>query len=205
MSHPVTQRVLPIVLLLALAAAPAARRAQAQATGTPTFFAPTRGFGSTEAGVSVSGGGSSDVIGVEARYGFSLNRSDVALRGGYVDGGSAGSGSFVAGVEVRLPVIGHDRDFPLDGAFIFGVGHHFADGGGETLVPLGLTLGRRIRVDDDALQITPYVQPTVVFQSDAVFGFGLGLDVHIQGIPEIRLNWAEGDLDGFSASLFWGR
>ena len=199
------QRVTRSVLLLALAASLFPHPGKAQATGTPTFFAPTRGFGNTEAGVSVSDGGASGVVGVEGRYGFSLSRWDISLRAGYVDGGNAGSGSFVAGVEARIPVIGHNRSFPLDGAFVFGVGRHFGDSGGETLVPLGLSLGRRISLDGRDLQLTPYVQPTVIFQSDAVFGFGLGLDIHIRGIPDVRLNWAEGDLDGFSVSLFWSR
>lgn len=34
----------------------AAEGVSAQATGTPTFFAPTRGFGNAEAGVSVRDG-----------------------------------------------------------------------------------------------------------------------------------------------------
>ena len=205
MTPSMLQRVTRSVLLLALATVVLALSSEAQATGTPTFFAPTRGFGNTEAGVSVSGGGGSGVIGVEGRYGFSLNRSDIALRAGYVDGGTAGSGSFVAGVEARVPVIGHDRSFPLDGAFILGVGRTFADAGGETLVPLGLSLGRRIVLDGNDLQLTPYVQPTVIFQSDSAFGFGLGVDIHIRGIPDVRLNWAAGDLDGFSLSLFRAR
>ncbi len=196
------KRISVTVLFLA---ALAAEGISAQATGTPTFFAPTRGFGNTESGVSVSDGGGSGVIGVEGRYGFSLNRSDISMRAGYVDGGDAGSGNFVAGIEARIPVIGHDRDFPLDGAFILGVGRSFSDPGGETFVPLGLSLGRRFVLDGNDLQITPYVQPTVVFQSDSAFGFGLGLDLRIRGIPDIRLNWAEGDLDGFAVSLFWAR
>ena len=76
-----------------------------------------------------------------------------------MDGGSAGSGSFVAGVEARVPVIGRNRSFPLDGAFILGVGRTFGDSGGQTHVPLGLSLGRRIVLDDPDLQLTPYVQP----------------------------------------------
>ena len=177
----------------------------AQATGTPTFFAPTRGFGDTEVGVSVSGGGGSGGVGVEGRFGFSLHRSDISLRAGYVDGGDAGSGSFVAGAEARVPVIGRNRSFPLDGALILGVGHSFNDPDGETFVPLGLSLGRRVVLDGNDLQLTPYVQPTVIFQSDSAFGFGLGLDIHILGVPDIRLNWALGDLNGFAMSLFWAR
>ncbi len=177
----------------------------AQATGTPTFFAPTRGFGDTEVGVSFSGARGSGGVGVEGRYGFSLNNSDISMRAGWVDPGDAGSGSFVAGVEARIPVIGHDRRFPLDGAFILGVGHSFSDAGGVTFVPVGLSLGRRIVLDGNDLQITPYVQPTVIFQDDSVFGAGLGLDLHIRGVPDIRLNWTVGDLNGFAGSLFWAR
>lgn len=151
------QRVTGPALLLALAASLFPHSSKAQATGTPTFFAPTRGFGNTEAGVSVTGGGGSGVVGVEGRYGFSLSSSDISMRAGYVDGGNTGSGSFVAGVEARIPVIGHDRSFPLDGALILGVGHSFGDSGGETLVPLGLSFGRRILLDGRDLQLTPYV------------------------------------------------
>jgi len=186
-------------------AALVAEGVSAQATRTPTFFAPTRGFGNTEAGLSVSGSGGSGVVGVEGRYGFSLSSSDISMRAGYVDGGDAGSGNFVAGVEARIPVIGHDRSFPLDGALILGVGRSFSDPGGETFVPLGLSLGRRIVLDGNDLQLTPYVQPTVIFQSDSAFGFGLGLDIHIRAIPDVRLNWGGGDLDGFAVSLFWAR
>jgi len=155
--------------------------------------------------VSVSGASGSGGVGVEGRFGFSLSRADISLRAGYVDNGDAGSGSFVAGAEARVPVIGHDRPLPLDGALIFGVGHSFSDPGGETFVPLGLSLGRRVVVDGNDLQFTPYVQPTVIFKSDSAFGLGLGLDVHIQGAPDIRLNWALGDLKGFALSLFWAR
>jgi hypothetical protein len=196
------KRILVTILFMSVLAA---EGMSAQATGTPTFFAPTRGFGDTEVGVSFSGASGSGGVGVEGRYGFSLNNSDISLRAGYVDPGDAGSGSFVAGVEARIPVIGHDRRFPLDGAFILGVGHSFSDAGGETFVPVGLSLGRRIVLDGNDLQITPYVQPTVIFQDDSVFGAGLGLDLHIRGVPDIRFNWTVGDLNGFSGSLFWAR
>ena len=196
-------KTIPVFMLFITALA--AEGVSAQATHTPTFFAPVRGFGDTEVGASVSDGRGSGGIAVEGRYGFSLNKSDISLRAGYADAGGAGSGSFIAGVEARIPVIGHDRSFPLDGALILGVGRSFSDVGGETFVPVGLSLGRRITLDGNALQITPYVQPTVIFKNDSVFGLGLGLDLHIQGAPDIRLNWATGELDGFAVGLFWPR
>ncbi|MFW6200607.1 MAG: hypothetical protein ACOC8K_08540 [Gemmatimonadota bacterium] len=174
----------------------------AQATGLPTFVAPTRAFGTTELGVTLSRPGGS-AIALEGRFGVALDRADLAVRGGYADPGGAGDGSFIVGVEARVPVIGRSATFPLDGAFVFGVGRRFESGGGQTFVPIGLSLGRRLSIDGDALQITPYVEPTVVFESSSLFAMGLGLDVRIRGIPEVRVNRAAGDMDGFSVGLFW--
>lgn len=194
-------RPLGVLVLLAISSsAPVA----AQATGLPTFFAPTRAFGSSEVGLTLSRPGG-DATAVEGRLGAALDRADIAFRGGYLDPGGSADGSFVAGVEARIPVIGRTPSFPLDGSFILGVGRHFVSGGGQTFVPLGLSLGRRLALDGQALQLTPYVQPTVVFADDALFTFGLGVDLRIRGIPEIRVNWAVGDMEGFSLSLFWAR
>ena len=176
----------------------------AQATGLPTFFAPTRGFGSSEVGVTLSRPGGSTTA-LELRWGTVLDRADLAFRGGYLDPGGQADGRLIAGVEARVPVLGHSEAFPLDGAFILGVGHRFASGGGQTLVPLGLSLGRRLSLDGSALQLTPYLQPTVIFVDDSVVTLGFGLDIRARGIPDVRVNGAAGDLDGFSISLFWAR
>lgn len=189
---------------IALLALSVVEPVSAQATGLPTFFAPTRAFGSTEVGATLSRPGG-DATGLEFRFGAALDRADLAMRGGYVDPGGSGDGSLVAGIEARIPVLGRGPTFPLDGSFILGVGRHFVSGGGQTFVPVGLSLGRRLSLDGQTLQVTPYGQPTVLFASDALFVFGLGVDVRIRGIPEVRLNWAFGDMDGFSVSLFWAR
>jgi hypothetical protein len=191
-------RFLGVLLLLSVSLA---EPAAAQATGLPTFFAPTRAFGSTELGVTLSLP-EGDATGIEGRFGVALDRTDLALRAGYLDPGGSGDGSFVGGVEARIPVLGRSATFPLDGSFVLGVGRHFTDGG-QTFVPLGLSIGRRLSLDGQALQLTPYVQPTVVIADDALFTFGLGVDLRIRGIPEVRLNWAVGDVEGFSVSLFW--
>jgi len=189
-----------VVILAMVVAEPAA----AQATALPTFFAPTRAFGSTEVGVTLSRPGGA-ATGVEGRFGAALDRADLAFRGGYLDPGGNGDGRFVAGLEVRIPALGHTQSFPLDGAFILGVGRQFVDGGGQTFVPLGLSLGRRLSLDGQALQLTPYAQPTVIFGDDTAFTLGLGVDLRIRGIPEIRFNSAVGDMEGWSLSLFWPR
>ena len=75
--------------------------------------------------------------------------------------------------------------------------------GGDWLFPVGLSVGRRILLDGSALHLTPYVQPTVLFEDDTLVTLGLGLDLGIRGFPDVRLNGAVGDLDGFSVSLFW--
>jgi hypothetical protein len=166
--------------------------------------AATRAFRSSELGVTLSRPGG-DATALEGRVGAALDRADLALRAGYADAGGAGDGSFVAGVEARVPVLGHGPTFPLDGAFILGVGRAFEDGGGDTFVPLGLSLGRRLLLDRRALHLTPYVQPTVIFTGNSLFTLGFGVDAWIRGLPEVRVNWAAGDLDGFSVSLFWRR
>jgi hypothetical protein len=177
----------------------------AQATGLPTFFAPTRAFASSEAGATLSrpGGGAT---GIELRLGAALNRADFAFRLGFVDPGAAADGNWAAGIEARFPVIGRSQSFPLDGSLIVGVGRIFASGGASvSFVPVGLSIGRNLILGGGALEITPYAQPTVVIADDTLVVLGLGVDLTIRGVPDIRINWGAGDIDGFSVSLYWSR
>ena len=177
----------------------------AQATGLPTFFAPTRAFGSSEVGATLSRPGG-DATGIELRLGAALVSTDFAFRLGFIDPGPAADGNWAAGVEARFPIIARSQTFPLDGSLIIGVGHIFASAGGsETFVPVGLSIGRNLVLGSGALEITPYAQPTVVIADDGLVVLGLGVDLTIRGIPDIRLNWGAGDLDGFSVSLYWRR
>lgn len=189
------------VFLFAAIAEPLA----AQATALPTFYAPRRAFGTNELGLTLSRPGG-DATGIEGRFAAALDRADLNFRMGFVDPGGNADGRIVAGIEARIPAIGRSSTFPLDGAFILGVGRRFNDGGGgETFVPLGLSLGRRLDLDGPALQLTPYVQPTIVIADDALVAFGLGLDLRVRGIPEIRFNSSVGDMEGFSVGLYWPR
>lgn len=194
--------VVALIGVVAVGAVP--RGVAAQATALPTFFAPVRGFGNSELGATFSRPNGNSA-GLEGRLGFRLSRADLGLRAGLVDPGGTADGVFVVGVEARVPVLGHTRSNPLDGALILGVGRSFASGAGETFVPVGLSLGRRIVLDGSAFHLTPYAQPTVIFTDNTLVTMGLGLDLHIRGIPDVRANWAVGDLDGFSVSMFWGR
>jgi len=195
-------RILGVVVLCWVVAADGA---SAQATGLPTFFAPTRAFASSEVGATLSrpGGGAT---GIELRLGAALNRTDFAFRLGFVDPGAFADGNWAAGIEARFPVIGRSQSFPLDGSFIIGVGRIFASAGGsDTFVPVGLSIGRNLVLDRGALEITPYVQPTFVIADDTLVVLGLGVDLTIRGIPDVRINWGAGDIEGFSVSLYWSR
>jgi hypothetical protein len=140
--------------------------------------------------------------GFELRLGAALNRPDLALRLGYVDPGEGADGNWAAGVEGRFPVIGRSQSFPLDGGLILGVGRIFVSGGGQTLVPIGLSIGRNLVLGSGSVEITPYAQPTFVIADDTLVTLGLGIDLTIRGVPDIRVNWGAGDIDGFSVSLF---
>jgi hypothetical protein len=72
-------------------------------------------------------------------------------------------------------------------------------------VPVGLSLGRRLPLGGNALLLTPYAQPTVIFAGDELMTLGLGIDLRIRDLAEIRMNWGVGDLEGYSISLFWSR
>jgi hypothetical protein len=58
-------------------------------------------------------------------------------------------------------VLTHTPDFPLDGAFVFGAGGNMRSGISRFLFPIGLTLGRRIDLDNSPVSFSPYVQPTM--------------------------------------------
>jgi hypothetical protein len=115
-----------------------------QAGGLPTYFAPTRGFRASELGLTLSrpGGGATAF---EGRF------------------GGTGDSGFITGIEARVPVLGHGPAFPLDGAFILGIGRAFDDVAGETFVPVGLSIRRRLLLDRRALHLALYAQPTVIW------------------------------------------
>lgn len=195
------RRMLEVAALATLSAI-GAGAATAQSTALPTFHAPSRAFPVSETGFTMSRPGG-DVTGMELRLGVALDEADLQLRGGYIDVSGDG-GDWTLGLEGRVPVLGGGSAL-LESALVLGIGRIFADGGGQTVVPLGLTIGRRFFLDGRDFVLTPYAQPTVIFVDGEVFTVGLGIDVKIGSLPEVRMNWAQGDMDGFSVSLFWTR
>lgn len=179
----------------------------AQATGMPSFNAPYRAFARSEIGVSVSfpqGGGSA----FEGVYRLSSGKFDIGFRGGILDPGGAGDAILLVGAEARQRVVTHTEDFPLDGALILGIGGWFSSGNSLLVIPVGLSLGRRIDPRDSKISIVPYVQPTGFLiaangTSDFNFALGLGADFRLSPRFDARISAGLGDLEGVSLSFVW--
>lgn len=176
--------------------------ANAQATLMPSYNAPYRAFETHEFGATLSfpGGG---ITGIEGQYRFGFKQFDIGARGGVATGN--GSTSAILGVEGRFRIISHTEGFPLDGAIIFGVGTTEFD---NVQLPLGLSLGRRIDLEDSNISITPFAQPTIFIVTNTggdnvFFGFGLGADFRLSSVFDVRASFGIGDVDGFSVSAVW--
>lgn len=182
------------------------RPAAAQATGLPTFNAPYRAFTRSEIGLVLTfpeGGGTA----FEGAYRISSGKFDIGFRGGiFTPGGNADS-RLLIGTEARQRVVTHTEDFPLDGALILGVGGQFSSGNSSLIIPVGLSLGRRIDPKDSKVSIVPYVQPTGFLvagnTSDFLFDLGLGADFRLSSRFDARISAGLGDIEGVSISAVW--
>lgn len=176
---------------------------QAQATGMPSFNAPHRAFVRHEFGGTLSFP-EGDVTGIEGQYRFGYKNWDIGLRGGIADA----DGTYVLlGAEGRVRVMTHSEQFPLDGAVIVGAGTQDFD---NLLVPVGLSLGRRLVIEDSPVSIIPYAQPTLWMNFDdndftdtVIFGLGLGADFRLSNTFDVRASVGIGDIEGFAVSAVW--
>ena len=181
--------------------------AAAQATGLPSFNAPYRAFRRSEIGLVLSfpnGGGTA----FEGAFRQSHGKFDFGLRGGIFTPGGNGNSRLLIGAEARERVVTHTEDFPLDGALILGVGGQFASGSSFAVIPVGLSLGRRVDPKDSKISIVPYVQPTGFLvagngTSDFLFSLGLGADFRLTPRFDARISAGLGDLEGVSLSAVW--
>lgn len=180
--------------------------AHAQATGTPTFNAPYRAFVSSELGLVLSfpdGGGTA----LEGVYRVASGNFDIGFKGGMLAPGRGADAALLAGVEARERVVTHTSDFPLDGALVFGAGARLVSGASELIVPVGLSLGRRLDLEDSPVSIVPYAQPTAFLTLDGGsalhFALGLGMDARLSRRFDARLSAGLGDLTGVSISAVW--
>ena len=176
----------------------------AQSTQTPVFLAPYRAFRRVEYGASVSDPGSG--VTVEGFYRFGDKKYDIGFRGGFADA-NPGRTQFLAGVDFRTRVIDHSVDFPLDGALTAGIGGRFGDGQSQAFLPFGISLGRRVELEDSNVEFTPYVHPVLVptfgdnNNSAILFGLGLGVDVSFNKKFDVRISGALGDYSGIGISF----
>jgi len=192
---------------LLIIGAGAVSNAAAQATGLPSFNAPYRAFTRSEIGLVLSfpdGGGTA----FEGAYRRSHGKFDLGFRGGIFSPGGNGDSRLLLGAEARERVVTHTEDFPLDGALIVGVGGQFASGNSFAIIPVGLSLGRRIDPKDSKISIVPYVQPTGFLvagngTSDFLFSLGLGADFRLTPRFDARISAGLGDLEGVSLSAVW--
>jgi hypothetical protein len=196
-----------LYLLIIAASAGFGSNAAAQATGMPSFNAPYRAFRRSEFGIVLSfpnGGGTA----FEGAYRWASGKFDIGLRGGLFSPGGNGTSQLLVGAEARERVVTHTEDFPLDGALIFGVGGRFSSGNSVAIVPVGLSLGRRVDPRDSKISIVPYVQPTGYLvagngSSDFLFALGLGADFRLTPRFDARISAGLGDLEGVSLSAVW--
>lgn len=175
-----------------------------QATGTPTFNAPYRAFSGSEFGLLLSfpnGGGTA----FEGAYRVSSGAFDIGIKGGLFDP-DRGSTVLLIGAEARQRVLTHSVDFPLDGALLLGVGGNFVSGNSQLIIPVGLSLGRRLDTQT-SLSIVPYVQPTMFITvdggSDVLFALGLGADFRLSRSFDLRVSAGLGDVEGVSLGAVW--
>jgi len=180
--------------------------AWAQATGTPSYNAPYRAFERSEIGIVVSfpNGGSTAFEGVYRR---ANGRFDLGFRAGILDTQGPGDAIILLGAEARQRVITHNTDFPLDGALVVGLGAWLVSDNSFLIIPVGLSLGRRIDVEGSAVSIVPYVQPTLSLLfgngSDVGFTLGLGGDFRLTRSFDARISAGIGDLEGVSIAAIW--
>jgi hypothetical protein len=196
-----------LYLLIIAASAGFGSNAAAQATGMPSFNAPYRAFRRSEIGIVLSfpnGGGTA----FEGAYRWASGKFDIGLRGGIFSPGGNGTSQLLVGAEARERVVTHTEDFPLDGALILGVGGQFSSDSSFAVIPVGLSLGRRIDPRDSKISIVPYVQPTGFLvagngTSDFLFSLGLGADFRLTPRFDARISAGLGDLEGVSLSAVW--
>jgi len=181
--------------------------AAAQATGMPSYNAPYRAFSRSEIGLVLSfpnGGGTA----FEGAYRWASGKFDVGFRGGIFTPGGSGRSVLLIGGEARERVVTHTEDFPLDGALILGIGGQIVSGSAALIVPVGLSLGRRVNPTGSKISIVPYVQPTGFLvagggNSDFLFALGLGADFRLTPRFDARISAGLGDLEGVSLSAVW--
>ena len=180
----------------------------AQETGTPVFHGPYRSFAGYEFGGTVSFQPAQQTA-IEGQYRRAFGQLDAGLRAGAMIRDDV-QDSFLVGFEARHPLIS-ELHFPLRGALVTGVGLDVS-GGVSFWLPVGLTLGRRLTVENSAVSFVPYVQPTGFITSTTssklAAALGAGLDIRMSAAFEVRVAGSFGSSgapEGISVAASWLR
>lgn len=194
----------------AVAALTLAGSAAAQETGTPVFKSPYRTFTSSEVGATLSDPGGQGWA-LEGFYGYGHDRWDIGFRGGFLD--TPGQTRVLLGASARTRVLQSSQSFPLDGALTLGAGLNL-NGGTVALLPIGISLGRRVMLENSDVTFVPYVHPVMIpafgngigddgGDSNIFFALGLGVDIKFTNSLDVRVSGALGDSpwDGVSVGL----
>jgi hypothetical protein len=194
------RRSLPIAVALTLSAGPVL----AQTVGTPVFMAPYRAFDRSELSATFSDPGGHGWA-LEGAYRYGSGRFDLGIRGGLLD--SRADTWLLIGADLRVRVIQATEDFPLDGAFTAGIGGAFGDNS-VGYIPFGLSLGRRIEVENGT-SFVPYVQPVLAptfgDASELLVSVGFGVDIRVGRRFDVRVSGGLGDIDGIAIGFAWLR
>lgn len=200
------RRSLVLAVVLAAFAAPLA----AQTLGTPVMKSPTRSWKTTELGGAISDPGEAFSLAVQGEYRIGRPKFDFGLVIGYADTRGDGDGLFGIGVDVRAPIARATTDFPLDASLTAGFGALFTDGANGFLIPVGVSLGRQIMLEESKIAFTPYVSPVIAptfgdLSDDVQFGLGLGVDVALTPRLDVKVSGSLGDIEGVAIGMAWHR
>jgi len=191
-------------LLLVLGAA----TMEAQVLATPIYKSPYRSFKRSELAGYLSDPGEGVSVAVQGEYRIARPKFDVGFTVGFLDGSAGNNSLFGLGIDGRLPVVTHTKDFPLDASLTGGFGALFGNGESGFLLPLGVSMGRQVLLEGSTVSFTPYVNPVIVptfgdLSGDVQFGLGLGVDISLSRTLDIRVSGSLGDIDGVGIGLAW--
>ena len=181
---------------------------EAQVLLTPIYKSPYRSFKRSELAGYISDPGEGVSVAIQGEYRIARPKFDVGFTVGYLDGSAGNNSLFGLGVDGRLPVAYHSKDFPLDVSLTGGFGALFGSGQSGFLVPLGASLGRQVLLENSSVSFTPYVNPVIVptfgdLSGDVQFGLGLGVDIALSKTLDVRVSGSLGDIDGVGLGLAW--
>ncbi len=191
-----------------------AEGAAAQTTFTPIFMSPYRDFQRNEFGAAFSDPGEGLDFALEGWGRYARPQFDLGLRVGFANSEQDPFGNeetlFLIGGDARAPLLRSSEDFPLDASFTVGLGGRFGDNFSQGVIPVGVSLGRRIILEGSRTTFVPFGHPVIAptfgdGDDDLAFGLGLGVDININPNFEILVSGALGDYEGVGFGLAWHR